>query len=115
MGETIEDQMNVGIDCVAANCSTTGNDQGQMTNLDCTIANCVAAVLPLASGNEQQQQCFACAVTQLPSAILADIRVTCPSIPNQNLSYEGQNGVMILSRYPLSDIAEWDLDTSGHH
>jgi endonuclease/exonuclease/phosphatase family metal-dependent hydrolase len=99
--------MNVAMDCVADNCSTTGDDQGQMTNLDCTVANCVGAVLPLLSGNEQQQQCFACAVTQLPSRILADIRTSCPSIPNQNLTYQGQNGVMILSRYPLSDVAEW--------
>ena len=109
MGESIEDQMNAAIDCVAESCSTTGDDQGQLTDLTCAVSNCFTTVLPLATGSPQQQQCYACAVTQLPSAKLAEIRETCPSVPNQLLSYEGQNGLMILSRYPLSNAENWVL------
>jgi endonuclease/exonuclease/phosphatase family metal-dependent hydrolase len=108
MGETIEDQMNAAIDCVADNCSTTGDDQGQFTGLDCAVSQCFTKVLPLATGDAQQQQCYACAVTQLPTVKLADIRDSCSTVgPNQNLSYDGQNGLMILSRYPLSNEENW--------
>jgi len=35
------------------------------------------------------------------------MRATCPADINQELAFQGQNGVMILSRYPLSNVVNW--------
>lgn len=107
---TIADQMNAAVDCVRDNCSTIpGDDEGRTTSTDCAAAECVGAVGPLLLGDEQQQRCYACMVTQLPTSTFGEIRDSCTTVVNQDLAFEGQNGVMILSRYPLKNEKEWVL------
>jgi endonuclease/exonuclease/phosphatase family metal-dependent hydrolase len=103
-GVTIADQMNTAVDCVVEFCST---DEGYTTSASCASTNCLGAVIPLVTGDAQQQRCYACVATQLPTSKLADIGTNCTTVVNQDLAFEGQNGVMILSRYPLSDAENW--------
>ena len=100
-----QDDMNAVIDCVAAKCNTIAPDDenGQTTSIACAIDNCVALV----AGLFGEPRCYACLATQLPTSTFGQIRSTCPTVVNQVLAFEGQNGVMILSRYPLKDEANW--------
>ncbi|MFZ1863807.1 MAG: endonuclease/exonuclease/phosphatase family protein [Polyangiales bacterium] len=110
-GLTIQDQMNQAIDCVRDNCSTIpGSDEGYTTSADCAADECTTAVAGLLLGADPQQQlCYACVVTQLPTAQLGYIRSSCAEIVNQDLAFNGQNGVMLLSRHPLENAEEWVL------
>ncbi len=100
-----EDDMNAAIDCVADACNTVapGDDNGQTTSIDCAIDNCIAFVLPLLG----VPRCYACVGPQFATSTFAKIRESCPTVVEQELIFEGQNGLMILSRYRLKDEANW--------
>jgi endonuclease/exonuclease/phosphatase family metal-dependent hydrolase len=107
-GVTIEDQMNDAVDCVSENCSTMpGSEDGRTESATCASDSCSLAVAGLLLGNAEQQRCYACVVTQLPTSTFGDIRGSCTTIVNQDLAFNGQNGVMILSKYPLENKGEW--------
>jgi endonuclease/exonuclease/phosphatase family metal-dependent hydrolase len=46
-------------------------------------------------------------VTQLPTSTFGKIRKSCANDPKQDLAFDGQNGVMILSRHPLKNVVNW--------
>ena len=100
-----KDAMDAAIDCAALECNTLtpGDENGQTTSIDCAIAQCLSVVAPLLA----VPRCYACLATQLPTSTFAQIRSSCPTVVEQDLSFEGQNGVMILSRYPLKDTVRW--------
>ncbi len=106
---TVQEQMNAAIDCVAQNCNTIapGDEAGQTTSTDCAQAECTDTVAPLIVGDPQQLRCYACLAPQLPTSTFAEIRASCPTVINQELAFGGQNGLMILSRYPLSNPTNW--------
>ncbi len=114
-GVTIADQMNDAIDCVRDGqdlqgnfCSTIpGSDLGRTTSTDCAAEACFLQVAGLAAGTAQQQRCYACLATQLPTDTFGTIRSRCPTVVNQELAFQGQNSVMILSRYPLQNAVNW--------
>jgi endonuclease/exonuclease/phosphatase family metal-dependent hydrolase len=100
-----KDDMDAAIDCAAQECNTLspGDENGQTTSIDCAIADCLPAVASLLL----VPRCYACLATQLPTSTFAQIRSSCPTVVEQDLAFEGQNGVMILSRYPLKDTVSW--------
>ncbi len=106
---TIEQQMNAAIDCVRDNCSTVpDSDEGRTTSAACASSNCSIVVAPLLFGiDPQHQRCYACVIPQLPTATFGEMRASCPTVPNQDLAFGGQNGVMILSRHPLKNTENW--------
>ena len=106
---TIEQQMNAAIDCVRDNCSTIpDSDEGRTFSAACASSNCSIVVAPLLFGlDPQHQRCYACVIPQLPTATFGEMRATCPTVPNQDLAFGGQNGVMILSRHPLKNAENW--------
>jgi endonuclease/exonuclease/phosphatase family metal-dependent hydrolase len=107
-GLTIFDQMNGAVDCVSANCSTEpGSEDGRTTSADCAAAACTPEVAGLLIGNAEQLRCYACIIPQLPTATFGEIRSSCATVPNQDLAFGGQNGVMILSRHPLANTENW--------
>ena len=106
-GEPLTTQMNAAVDCLRDNCSTIpDSDDGQTTSEACAATACAGAVLPLLTGSAEQQRCYACIATQLPTETFGDMRSRCPTVINQDLAFQGQNGVMILSRHPLKDAEE---------
>ena len=106
---TIKAQMDIAIDCVRDNCSTIpDSDMGRTTSAACASSNCSIAVAPLLFGTDpQHQRCYACVIPQLPTATFGEMRTSCPTVPNQDLAFGGQNGVMILSRHPLKNTENW--------
>lgn len=106
---TVLEQMNAAIDCVSASCNTSAPDDedGRTTSTACAAEFCTDTVAPLLVGDEQQSRCYACLAPQLPTSTFGEIRATCPTVVNQDLAFGGENGVMILSRYPLKDEANW--------
>lgn len=107
--DNIVDQMNQAVDCVRENCSTTTPDDenGKTTSAECAGGSCVGAVAGLLFGNPEQQRCYACVITQLPTETFGYMRNSCATVDNQDLAFRGQNGVMILSRHPLKDATNW--------
>lgn len=111
--DNILDQMNQAVDCLRDNCSTTPDatppedELGRTTSEACASASCVGEVTGLLFGDAQQQRCYACVVTQLPTSTFATMRDSCANVVNQDLAFDGQNGVMILSRHPLKEVENW--------
>jgi endonuclease/exonuclease/phosphatase family metal-dependent hydrolase len=101
-GEPLTTQLNDGVDCLEENCSTP---DGRTTSSECAEEQCLNDVLGLLTA-DPPQRCYACLVTQLPTELLEDIRTRCPTVVNQDLAFQGQNGVMILSRHPLESVEE---------
>lgn len=101
-GEALTSQLNAGVDCLEENCSTP---DGRTTSDECAEEKCLSEVFGLLSA-PPPQRCYACLVTQLPTELLTDIRSRCPTVINQDLAFQGQNGVMILSRHPLKNARE---------
>jgi endonuclease/exonuclease/phosphatase family metal-dependent hydrolase len=101
-GEPLTSQLNAGVDCLEQNCSTA---DGRTTSAECAEDKCLTEVLALIFA-EPPQRCYACLVTQLPTELLTDIRSRCPTVVNQDLAFQGQNGVMILSRHRLKNAKE---------
>jgi endonuclease/exonuclease/phosphatase family metal-dependent hydrolase len=108
-GITVEEQMDAAVECVALNCNTSTPDDldGMTTSTACAGEFCTGDILGLLLGDDQQNRCYSCLVTQLPTATFREIGDSCPTVVNQELAFEGQNGVMILSRYPLKDAVDW--------
>lgn len=102
-GANLAAQVDQTAQCLADNCSTTGDETGRTTSSSCAADACISTVFPLLTGNELQKRCYACAITQLPTEVIATLADRCKTIENQDLAFRGQNGVMILSRYPLSN------------
>ncbi len=102
-GANIADQVDQAAQCLADFCSTTGDATGQTTSAACAASACLLPVAPLLLGNELQQRCYACAITQLPTEVIGTLADRCKTIENQDLAFRGQNGVMILSKFPLSN------------
>ncbi|MBW2215485.1 MAG: hypothetical protein JRF48_13930 [Deltaproteobacteria bacterium] len=115
-GVTIVDQMNDAVNCVQEFCSTTTPDDedGQTTSAGCASSNCVPTVAPLLFGDAQQQRCYACVITQLPTETFGFMRNSCATDPKQDLAFRGDNGVMILSRHPLKNVDELVMPQSPH-
>ena len=101
-GEPLTTQLNAGVDCLEENCQTP---DGRTKSETCAEENCLTEVLGLILA-PPPQRCYACLVTQMPTELLTDIRSRCPTVVNQDLAFQGQNGVMILSRHPLKNVEE---------
>jgi endonuclease/exonuclease/phosphatase family metal-dependent hydrolase len=101
-GEPLTSQLNAGVDCLEQNCQT---EDGRTTSAACAEEQCLVEVLNLITA-PPPQRCYACLVTQLPTELLTDIRSRCPTVVNQELTFQGQNGVMLLSRHPLKNKEE---------
>ena len=122
--DNILDQMNDAVDCLQENCSTTPDatppedELGRTISQSCATDNCVVQVLGLLGGNEQQQRCYACVVTQLPTSTFGKMRDSCANVVNQDLAFDGQNGVMILVAPPAQERRElghsWHLEPPKH-
>lgn len=107
-GVSVSDEMDDAIDCIRDACSTIpGSDEGRATSRSCAQDECLESVLGLVFGNEQQQRCYTCIATQLPTETFGRMRETCPTLVNQLYGFRGQNDLMIVSRYPLKNEQVW--------
>jgi endonuclease/exonuclease/phosphatase family metal-dependent hydrolase len=102
------DKLNVVLDCVKEKCSTIpGSDEGMTTDTGCVVKECVSAAAALLYGNTADLKCYGCAATQLPTDTLKTIKEKCTTNPNAGLAFDGQAGVMLLSKFPLEGAEQW--------
>ncbi|MDZ4065121.1 MAG: endonuclease/exonuclease/phosphatase family protein, partial [Coriobacteriia bacterium] len=96
--------------CLIDNCSTIpGSTDGKAVSATCAEESCFAQAAPLLTGGEDGRRCYGCAVTSLPEDSFGVIRDKCTTNPNASLAFDGQSGVMILSKYPLVGAQDWVL------
>lgn len=106
----VRDKLFAVMDCMAQNCSTVpGSDQGQATSTDCAVQKCTQAAASLLFGTDAEKKCYGCAAALLPTETLVGIREQCTTDPRAGIAFGGQNGLLILSRFPLEDTGAWVL------
>jgi endonuclease/exonuclease/phosphatase family metal-dependent hydrolase len=98
--------LNDGLRCLTQNCSTMpGSEMGQTTSTMCATSQCIGQVGALITSPQPDAlRCYGCLASALPTENFAAIRTTCTTNPNAGLAFNGRNGVMILSKHPLTDI-----------
>jgi len=98
------------LQCLLDNCSTLpGQREGKVTTATCAEEKCFVEAASLLAGAEQDKRCYGCAVTSLPEDTLGRIEEKCTTNPKAALAFDGQSGVMILSRHPLINAEDWVL------
>ncbi len=95
-----------GLRCLTTSCSTMpGNEMGQTTSTQCATSMCIGQVGALITSPEPDAlRCYGCLASALPTETFSSIRTLCETNPAAGLAFGGQNGVMILSKHPLSNI-----------
>jgi len=102
------DKLNLVLECVKAKCSTIpGSEDGMTTSTDCAVKECTSEAASLLYGNTADQKCYGCAATQLPTDTLKTIKEKCTTDVNAGLAFDGQAGVMLLSKFPLEGAEQW--------
>lgn len=103
--EDLGEALNAAVDCLRDNCSTIpGDENGQTTSTDCAAEACTGEVSRLLLGDTDALRCYGCIAPSLPTETFATIRDQCANDVNAGLAFDGQNGVVILSRHPLSNV-----------
>lgn len=96
--------------CLIDNCSTVpGSTDGMAVSARCAEESCFIQAAQLLTGDEEARRCYGCAVTSLPVDNFGVIRDKCTTNPDASLAFDGQSGVMILSRFPLVGAEDWVL------
>lgn len=102
---TYATDLEAGIECLKQNCSTVpGSLTGKVTSTDCAKDSCTGTAASLLFA--QDKRCYGCFAAVLPSATLAEMKTECETEVNGGLFAKGQNGLMILSRYPLKNVEQ---------
>lgn len=98
------DKVNLVLACVKDKCSTIpGSEDGMTTSTECAVKECTSEAAALLYGSTADQKCYGCAATQLPTDTLKTIKEKCTTNPRAGLAFDGQAGVMLLSRFPLEN------------
>jgi endonuclease/exonuclease/phosphatase family metal-dependent hydrolase len=101
--DALKTKLEKGIDCLKANCSTENSDQGHTTSAECAQNKCSGPAAGLLFGGAEGTRCYGCFAPLLPASSFADMRDQCTTNKNAGLAFGGQSGVVLLSRYPLTN------------
>lgn len=102
--EELQSQLEAALTCLQENCSTIpGSEDGQTTSTACAQEHCVTHVSAMLLGDEEALRCYGCLAPSLPTSTFAELRQSCTEEVNSGLAFDGQSGVMILSRHPVRD------------
>lgn len=108
----LADALNKAVDCLRDKCSTDpGNEQAQTTSAGCAQEKCLLEAAALLESPESQQ-CYGCLAPLMPASTFAEIREECVHETNSGLAFEGQSGVMILSKHPLTNAEAYVMPGS---
>jgi len=111
--ETV-DKLDSAADCLAANCSTIPDSkEGVLRKGSCMIQKCAASSIPLLAGDAEHKRCFSCLLYTVMSETIADTQRLCKEDPTAGFAFLGENGTMVLSRYPISDTSLWVLPATA--
>ncbi len=113
VAETVE-KIDAAADCLAANCSTIPDSKdGLLKKGSCMVQKCAASSIPLLAGDAEHKRCFSCLLYTVMSETIADTQRLCKEDPAAGFAFLGENGTMILSRYPISDTSLWVLPSTA--
>jgi hypothetical protein len=105
------------ISCLSNKCTTSkiaGDEAGGLISGDCLSSECLTELVPLATGDMQQQDCFNCIVFDgLAYNSFGEIKTDCFNPAGRGGYFGGQNGNMILSKFPISKVEGYVLPTTG--
>lgn len=92
------------VDCLRDNCPIDASlgEKSETISSACATSKCAAKALALLSASKR---CYGCLLPQMPSETFENMRNECKTNPKAGLAFGGQNGVMILSKYPLTDTS----------
>jgi len=100
--------------CAAQNCATPADMSGHIETTACLQSSCV---LPLASLYlAQQYACFDCIIYYVSGqSSIAHAQQECTTdASHAPFAFDGMNGTLILSHYPLSDTHAYRLPGTGY-
>ncbi len=103
-----EEFVDSGKSCV----SIPGSEDATVLSTECVSKACVRQVGSLIYGADDAKRCYGCVAPLLSGTKLSQIRSICTTNPKGGLAYGGQDGVMILSRFPLSNITAYVLPST---
>ncbi len=102
------------LDCIKAQCSTVpGSEEGRMSEGSCAVQKCTGSFSQLLFGNSDSKRCFSCLLYTGMSERIKDIRSACENDARAGFTFQGGNGLLILSRFPLSDVRAWVLPSTS--
>jgi hypothetical protein len=102
-------------DCVAQNCTETGDMSGTIQTTNCLSGACAGPFLQIYYQGLQQDRCFDCIANSANSEYpLAKGKDQCTNDPREQYAYDGMNSVMMLSRYPLKNTQAFVLPGTGY-
>jgi endonuclease/exonuclease/phosphatase family metal-dependent hydrolase len=101
--DALKTKIENGITCLKMNCSTENSDAGHTTSAECAQNKCSGPAASLLFGGADGTRCYGCFAPLLPASSFADMREQCTTNKNAGLAFNGQSGVVLLSRYPLTN------------
>ena len=102
-------------DCVAQNCTTTGDMNGTISTTNCLSGACAGPFVQIYYQGQQQDACFDCIIGSANSEYpLAKGRDECTNDAREPFAYGGMNGTLMLSRYPLANQQAFVLPGTGY-
>ncbi len=97
--------LEAGLDCLKDNCSTiAGSLDGMATTTECAKSKCAGSAASLLFADDKR--CYGCFAATLPSSTFNEMKTECEQNPHGGLFAKGQNGVMLLSKYPLRNVEQ---------
>jgi endonuclease/exonuclease/phosphatase family metal-dependent hydrolase len=97
--------LEAGLACLKDNCSTiSGSLDGMATTTECAKTKCAGSAASLLFADDKR--CYGCFAATLPSSTFNEMKTECEQNPHGGLFAKGQNGLMILSRYPLKNAEQ---------
>jgi len=97
-------------DCLSASCSTGPGDPTGTVQDDSVACIAASCPLPVEALIQSYPACWTCGVVELESRkSFADATTACTTDPRAGLLFDGTSGVLMLSRFPLTDPWHWVL------
>jgi hypothetical protein len=86
--------------CLMKSCSTKPDSMdGMFTDFDCYTSNCLAEGVDIITSDPK---CAACGANNLEDATFAAGKEECTTNKNAGFIYDGANGTILLSKYPIT-------------
>lgn len=109
--DTQATDLTAGLDCLKSKCSTVpDSDDGKTTSTECAKASCALSALRLLGATDKR--CYGCLAATLPTSTFKEIREECTTNKHGGVFGNGQNGIVLLSRYPLSNAEQLVLPST---
>jgi hypothetical protein len=103
-------KIDAGYACLTKNCSTIpGSMDGYFTDFKCYQANCIPEGLDLITSDPR---CATCVQTYLEDSTYAEGKKQCTTNAKAGWFFSGENGSIILSKYPIKKSEQFVLPGS---